>query len=129
MPELWHWTCVHSAEEIGQAGWLLPISLRAPELVADFHPLAVWMADLVWLTDDPGATRGDLGLTSETLGCDRMAHRYRVTEAGAAARWLEVLRAGTLAVPRIARTQLHAWPAQPGSWWISREPVAVTREL
>lgn len=63
----WHRTCEHAAPRIDQTLLLRP----NPQPMLGDMPL-------IWLTSASGATRAMLGLSSHTLGCDRMHALYRV---------------------------------------------------
>jgi hypothetical protein len=78
------------------------------------------MAPLVWLTDQPAPRRVDVGLTSEWLECDRMAHRFLVIDATACVPWSDVRDLG----PKSAVATLESF-GRPDSWWISTMPVPV----
>lgn len=68
MGTYFHYTCHHMAEQIdAHGGWLEPIE----QVLFDDRPL-------VWMTDTLFATAEELGLTSETLTCDRMEACYEV---------------------------------------------------
>jgi hypothetical protein len=108
LPPLFHYTCDHGHQGIGEgpAGILLPND------------------GLVWLTDLESPVREALGLTSHTLSCDRTQYRYRATAALAHVRpWTEARRQ----VRREVREALEAAPgAMPMHWWVSAWPVLVT---
>ncbi|MGH9252915.1 MAG: hypothetical protein ACRD0W_25905 [Acidimicrobiales bacterium] len=98
---LYHYTCDHGAARIGDSGILQP------------H------LGLVWLTDLDVPMREALGLTSHILNCDRIVHRYRVTDTASCQRWLTYLG---------RRWQLDlelADGARPAHWWVSEQPVPV----
>lgn len=102
---LWHFTCDHGVHGIGRRG----VIRRGAYGV-------------VWLTDDPKASRDDLGLTSTMLPCDRMEFRYSVRDHDAV-RWLDSdVRA---ALPEKMRLDLEVG-RRPSCWWVSREPVMGT---
>lgn len=74
---------------------------------------------VVWLTNDRKATRGDLGLQSTILKCDRMQHCYEV-ETDAAEPWL--MSAARRGLPADVIMSLEAG-RRPGCWWVALQPV------
>lgn len=119
---LWHWTCEHSRDRIGDTGTLLPAATLAPERFRVLEGLPwVWQARFVWLTDLPYPDRLALGLTSHMLTCDRMAHRYRVTDPSQCHRWTKVRRPFAADASR----NLEVPGTLPRHWWVSTEPVPV----
>lgn len=120
MTELWHYTCAHGCQAIGETGMLLPIGrLAKPEALAKLNGHE-WQKHLVWLTDLDYPMRDALGLTSYVVGCDRTTYRYRVTDASNARRWVRFRRGlpGALDLD-------FAPGALPMHWWVSLEPVPV----
>lgn len=73
---LYHYTCEHAVRRIGRYGTLIP--QPQPALKG---------AKLVWLTDQETPNRAALCLTSHLLSCDRLAHRYLVTDLGSVVPW------------------------------------------
>jgi len=108
--KLYHFTCRHAAERIEVARWLTPHT----QVQLDGR-------ELVWLTDLEEPNRLDLGLTSNTLNCDRM--EYRVTAACEARRWPEYLREQ----PRDVRLEGRRLTGigLPMHWYVSDLPVPV----
>lgn len=88
MSTLYHYTCEHGAKALGRRGMLRP----------NEHPLLNG-ARLVWLTDMMDPDRLALGLTSDSLSCDRLAFRYIVQADDAMSweEWARVHRVGPLA--------------------------------
>lgn len=112
---LYHFTCGHSRDQIGDTGKILPGSM-----LTDTD--AAWPARFVWLTDMARPDRNALGLTSHTLRCDRTEHRYRVTDPTAVVPWHTVARLLT----REQRDQLEAEPgARPMHWFVAVCGIAV----
>jgi hypothetical protein len=74
---------------------------------------------LVWLTDLDVALRDALGLTSQTLTCDRTRHRYRVIDVDGCAPY----------IGHPLRSELRALEqfdgVRPKHWWLSMRPVPV----
>ena len=102
---LHHFTCDHGRQAIGKAGLIRP---NRQSLV----PVA-------WFTDLPDPDAVELGLTSIVLSCDRLAHRYRVTDASNVVPWSEF---GNVH-PGI-RAALESSPgAQPDHWFVASKPV------
>lgn len=117
---LYHYTCGHARERIGDTGRLL----SAAELVDDWRELAALPTSaLVWLTDLTTPIRDALGLSSNLTPCDRTAFRYRVLDTSTVVPWLYVRRDFPLAIVE----GLEAAPgARPAHWYVSRLPVDVT---
>lgn len=109
VPTLWHFTCSHAAVDIGRRGVLRP----------NPHPLLAFLG-LVWLTSDPMPQREDVGLTSTILACDRVEHRYRVTDPSMCVPWLSM---AAMLDPYAAA--LLGAGCHPSSWWVSVEDVPV----
>ncbi|GJF06709.1 hypothetical protein [Pseudonocardia sp. D17] len=110
MIDLWHYTCGdHGAPGIAATRCLLP----------NRHP---WLPyPLVWLTDLDVPMRGPLGLTSNTLGCDRTQYRVRVAGDGAVP-WSRYRRV-------IGRHLAYPFESTPGAmprhWWVSTQRVPI----
>jgi len=115
-PPLWHYTCDHGHEAIGEFGVLVPGRVLAP----DRMPPDYWPADFVWLTDLARPNRDALGLTSWIIECDRTAHRYRAAWEVTIKPWVEVRR--SVNSPESLEA---AEGARPRHWYVSRDPVAV----
>lgn len=100
---LYHYTCEHAARALGYRGMLRP----------NAHPL-LRNVRLVWLTDMDIPDRVGLGLTSDSLSCDRLNFRY-VVDVSDAVRWLDWCRGrgdvGSLAVHLLESggRQCHHW--------------------
>lgn len=115
MNGLWHFTCSHGRRGIGRVG------IVRPNRHAFLHgpPLA-------WFTDHPDPDRMSVGLTSETLTCDRMAYRYRVTDPAD----VEPFAAWSARNPQ----PLDVWSAltshgDPARWFVSVVPVPVRLDM
>ena len=107
---LYHFTCDHGRAGIGRAGVILP-NRRSP-------------LQLAWATDLDHPTREQLGLTSITLTCDRMAFRYRILDASAWLPW------HTLPEHEGAWSLLDLAPgAAPEHWWVTRVPSPARLDL
>jgi hypothetical protein len=76
---------------------------------------------VAWLTDLDPPDRFGLGLTMNSIACDRTAWRCTV-DAPAAERWSAYAR--RVRVPRELRDELEAGRL-PAHWWVSETPVAV----
>lgn len=114
-PRLWHFTCDHGHRAIGTRGLLKP----------NPHVLMPVLGAVVWLTQDGRPDRDDVGLTSTTLKCDRMAYRYRVAgipmtgrDVGAVLPWATVRDR----VDPIVAADLERY-ADPSTWWLATVPV------
>ena len=118
-PDLWHYTCDHGARGIGRRGLLLPVRRHDPDAAARLGPWR-WLADLIWMTPMHPPDPHLLGLTANTIRCDRTAYRYRVLRPDLAQPWLG-----------------SPWHAQhpdwttggddPSMWWVADQPVLVAR--
>lgn len=104
---LYHRTCLDGLLGIEEGGWWLKPN-RQPVL-RDRR--------LIWLASIPNAGRLALGLTSKTLGCDRM-EVLLVVETEKAIKWTKWANQNGVAVNRLGGTG-----ARPGLWWILMEPV------
>jgi hypothetical protein len=123
-PTRYHYTCDHRAPEIDRDGFLRPwpdAGARRRHAAA----LAHWpLPDpLVWLTDLDTPLRDALGLTADTLHCDRTAHRFTVADPAACQPWHRYARR----LDPAARHEVET--AAPGllpmHWWVSIGPVSV----
>lgn len=114
-PVLYHFTCEHTRQLLGEHGVLLPASQLG-------IPLAlVATADLIWATDQEAPDAQALGLTRTLVKCDRTAHRYRILQPHNFQRWGR-LRAS---YPQELVDALELSPgAAPAHWWVSRVPIA-----
>ena len=117
--DLYHYTCDHSHSLIGEQGFLR----SAAELSGrdDLPGIARW----IWLTDLAVPDRNALGLTSHSLSCDRMVHRYRVVwdyQAEAALPWMKVRM---IADPAEREDLESAHGARPRHWFVTRWPIEV----
>lgn len=113
---LYHYTCDHGRQGIGDTGVLVSAATQAGRDDLLFPALVVWLTDMA--TPD----RNALGLTSNILSCDRTRYRYRVTDATTAIPWTQYARL----VPRWVREELEGAPGtRPVHWWISLTSVPV----
>lgn len=114
-PTLWHYTCEHAREKLGDAASLVPA-----RYLSDKIPERYWPAELIWLTDLAVPIRDALGLTSRWSTCDRTTHRYRVTDTTYCYPWMEIRHV----VPN--PEYLEAVDGtRPRHWWVARVPVPV----
>jgi hypothetical protein len=105
---LYHYTCDHGRAELGDSGKLIPPTALIPPSAISRHPK--WqqtLFDLIWLTDLDVPLREALGLTSNTVTCDRTQFRYRV-EGYSAMRWTVVRR--DFPKKRVSRGTHHGSP-------------------
>lgn len=112
---LWHYTCRHGHDGIERAGFIEP----------QFQPLLG--VRLAWFTDMDPPVREALGLTRRLVTCDRTTWRYPV-DARQLITWTgyrrQLLRDGQ----RVGVWTLENEPgAMPAHWWVSTQPVPVTR--
>lgn len=128
MTALYHYTCQHGRDAIGDEGMLMPMRDHAPEQAASVRADWRWLTEVVWLTDmaEP-IPREALGLTSLAIACDRSAYRYRAYPDNAE-RFTDWTRRVTDAATRrhILEGLVYAEPgARPAHWFISATPVPV----
>lgn len=109
--ELWHFTCDHGRKGIGEHGILQPHQ----------HILLPSLLPVVWLTSNARPARDDVGLTSQTLSCDRLAHRYRVTDSRLTVAW-SAIRARHAAIAPDVVADLERY-GEPSTWWLSFGPI------
>lgn len=111
-PTLWHYTCEHGHDKIGDEGVLLPAVI-----LLDGDPRVPWNGQVVWLTDLPMPNVWALGLTSLRVSCDRTAYRYRVTDTRDCVPWPR-LRRRLLPDMRDEIDDLEGHlNARPAHWW------------
>lgn len=106
---LYHYTCNHGAKGIQRAGLVYP----------NHHPLLGFA--IAWFTDLEAPDPDDVGLTSTTLDCDRLAHRFTV-DPSACHRWLGSNEHARTPLP--TQRDLH-WASKPEHWWVSIRPVPI----
>lgn len=109
MTRLFHYTCDHGHGGIRRLGLVRP----------NWHPLLG--EQLAWFTDlsEPDALA--LGLTSETLDCDRTSFRFEVAAVADCEPWCRYARR----LPRVVRDEMECPPGLPRHWWVSRKPIPV----
>lgn len=115
---LYHYTCCHSVPGILRAGMVL---------YPHEHPLLPELGPVVWLTDLEALTNvRAVGLTSETIGCDRTEFRFAATATDIAGlSWWPRVRGRCR--PRVVDDlEAFGWPER---WWIATEPVTVTDDM
>jgi hypothetical protein len=118
VPALFHFTCEHFWWDIRAVGAVVPHR----------HPLFPTLGPVVWFTTEREPDRYRVGLTSDTLACDRMAHRFRVAEHSTCIPWIDVREAMLDGwQPGFDRETLHCFEfgRAPHTWWLSRLPVPV----
>jgi hypothetical protein len=107
--DVYHYTCRHAARRIGRRGVLVPTP----------QPFLGGVA-LVWLTNLDEADREGLGLTSNTIACDRTEVRYRVLDASTVQAWRTYrVRLDRSLVSALELGRRHA------AWYVSAAPVPV----
>jgi hypothetical protein len=119
-PALWHFTCDHFVTDIRAVGALVPHR----------HPLFPTLGPVVWLTTQEDPDRYAVGLTSDTLACDRMANRFRAAETQGCLPWPDVrdfMR--DLGQPGFDALTLAMFDGgrAPATWWVSPTAVPVVR--
>ena len=113
---LYHHTCDHGREQIGDEGDLLSGATLKGEVI-------FWPMNFVWLTTMRHPNADALGLTKNALACDRTAHTYEVTlpdDHESILPWAKVARD----LPRELRDELELAPGvMPALWYVSLGPV------
>ncbi|MFB9378578.1 hypothetical protein ACFFKU_06955 [Kineococcus gynurae] len=112
--QLWHYCCDHSARGIRATRIVRPI----------WQPLL--HLELSWWTDLTPPDRLGLGLTSQILSCDRIAHRFHPTTAsrGLVEPWLTWLQRQPATLRQLGR-ELHLPGTLPRHWHVAERPVHV----
>lgn len=119
---LWHYTCDHTRAALGDSGRLISALAQIDAAkTADWPKWKRTISGLIWLTDLDVPIRDALGLTMNTIGCDRTRHRYRVVNY-TAIRYSVARRD----LPKRLRDELESAPgAMPMHWWFAWTPVPV----
>lgn len=109
MTRLYHYTCA----DHGLRG------IERERLVRPGPPHPVF-GHLAWFTDLPTIDAFALGLTRDTLSCDRTAYRFEVALEGTT--WWPLYRQG-----RFDRAFLADFESmgKPLHWWVATEPVRI----
>jgi len=108
--KLWHRTCGHRIEQILADGELRPQK----------HVMLGYK--MIWLTPMPWADRDALGLSSNTLACDRMEYLLEVVDPHQVAPWSAVKQT----MDRVAVRYLEATRgARPDYWWVTGVPQQI----
>lgn len=118
IPPLWHYTCDHGRDGIGDTGFLLPGATVKPEALG-------WPARLSWMTDITYPNTFALGLAnlSGLVKCDRVKHRYRITDTADVMWWPRAVR--SLGLQRV-RSDLESVPGcLPAHWYVATAAVPV----
>lgn len=121
MTQLYHYTCEHGRDGLGDEGTLLPLAQQKPARAEGMPPALQEVSQLIWLTDLEFPLRLALGLTSAFLRCDRIQYRYRVLE-GEAVPWAQA-REGLDA--QLAAGLESGYGVKPEHWWVATAPVTV----
>jgi hypothetical protein len=111
---LYHYTCGHGFAGLGRGGVLRP----------NPQPF-LGGARLVWFTDMVAPDVYGLGLTSETLSCERTEYRYVIAdplEASAVTPWRIWQAAHRIRPDVVARLEFER---MPGRWWVADHAVPV----
>lgn len=111
MSRMFHFTCDHGFEGIKQLGYVAP----------NWHPLLGMK--VAWFTDLETPNAETVGLTSNLLNCDRLAHSVEV-DPSRVRRWLG--SGEQASTPPLIQADLHRG-SDPSHWWISRIQVPVLR--
>ncbi len=105
---LYHFTCDHGYRKIGRYNALL-----IPQ--GGLHPVAGW-PPLLWFTTLSRPDRESTGLGNVLTTCNRMAHRYEITDLTHCQPWLGCFwRQKT---PPVFLETLESY-GDPEHWWVS----------
>lgn len=114
--KLFHHTCDHGREQIGDQGDLISAAEQRGQV-------EFWTMNFVWLTSMRYPNREALGLTMHLVGCDRTKFTYEVLlpdDDPSIHPWAKVARD----LPRELRDEIERAPgAMPALWWVSLGPV------
>ena len=110
--QLYHWTCTEGAAGIRGDGLVRPF----PQPALPGCPALAWFTDLPFRTP---STRRALGLTSQTLACDRMSRRFIVAHPERLIPWEE------WADEHGAAEWADLAPGLPAHWWVADRPTRV----
>jgi hypothetical protein len=115
---LYHYTCDHGRDALGDEGWLRTGHALNPKTS---H---LWQAGYIWLTDLSVPIKDALGLTSNFIHCDRTEHRYLIDPAFEyVTPYMSIRKHLSFA----KRMQLEESPgARPMHWYVTRVPVLAT---
>jgi hypothetical protein len=117
---LYHYTCIHGWNALGDSGEVLPLIRLDPKAAARIPRRYTDLARISWFTDLDYPYRPELGLTSRTVACDRTGFRYRAVSTFGIVPWLHShWRAGWL------RQLDQADGVLPRHWFVSAQPVPV----
>jgi hypothetical protein len=116
---LYHFTCDHSYRHIGRYNALL-----IPQDIGGPHPLT-GLPPLLWFTDEPHPDRERTGLSSVTITCDRMAHRYIIDDWAACQSWMGSYWRGQVPADALEVLEYREAGFEPstGHWWVSDQIV------
>lgn len=130
---LFHFSCAHSAPDIRRTGLILPGALvgtslrKLKRLSAEEQAAVSEVRSFAWFTDlQPPAPRGPLGLTMQTIHCDRTEFCFEIEpdwEGGNLHWWMHVRREHE----RLLQLEQDEH-AMPRHWFVSEKPVPVYRE-
>ena len=120
----YHYTCDHGREDIGDQGELLSLALLRPKALLSAGEDWVLRRQLIWVTDLAEPDIEGLGLTSETLTCERWRHRYRITNERPIQRFSDMQHRFSAYV----QASLLAGNARPEHWFVSWVPLPVVYE-
>jgi hypothetical protein len=117
---LWHYTCEHGRRALGETGTLLPAALQSGVDVTRIRARHRWLLQVAWATDLDAPDIAGLGLTNETISCERWRHRYRITNESAFAPWHSYARTLPVSERDLLETATGALPAH---WWVATLPA------
>ncbi len=116
----YHYTCDHGREDIGDQGELLSLALLRPKALLSAGDDWVLRRQLIWATDLAEPDIEGLGLTNETLSCERWRHRYRITNERPIQRFSDIQYRFSAYV----QASLLAGNARPEHWFVSWVPLS-----
>jgi hypothetical protein len=121
---LWHYTCDHGRQALGQSGTLLPISLLDKDARDKLPDYLKMLAAVIWFTDLAVPQVEALGLTMNTISCDRTKYRYRAISTYSIGRYTSARPSWVWNKQLCA--ELEGVPgAKPEHWWIAYGPIPV----
>ena len=109
---LYHFTCADGHRKIGRYNCL--IIPQGPR-----HPVAGW-PPLSWFTTEAQPDRESTGLAAVTTTCDRMAHRYVITDLSHCTPWLACI--WRLETPQSFLKTIEDY-GDVEHWWVSAAVV------
>ena len=107
---LYHFTCDHGHHGISHTGLITPQAISP-----------VTGSAISWFTADPSPDREATGLGAVVTTCDRMAHRYVITDLAGCTPWLT--STFRMLTTLDVRDLLEEYATGIQHWWVSAKPV------